>query len=180
MSPAAIDQVLTVAKSTTGLRRVSEAHSGQAAELAVRRSQQVRTVATTPATGWPWKRFAIPAAVILAAVAGVGIAQPQKLLHSESAKASAPHSVAVQSVNVAQPSPATTSKVELPATIRPWQITTLHSRVTGYLSAWHVDLGTRVKTGDVLAELETPELDQEVAEGESQAREASAAAVQAR
>jgi multidrug efflux pump subunit AcrA (membrane-fusion protein) len=180
MSPAAIDQVLTVAKSSTGLRRISDAHPGQSAELAVRRSQQVRVVATAPATGWPWKRFAIPAAVILAAVAGVGIAQPRKLLHSESAVSPVSHLVAVQAVNVAQPSPASTAKVELPATIRPWQVTMLHSRVTGYLSAWHVDLGSRVKTGDVLAELETPELDQEVAEGESQAREAAAAAVQAR
>lgn len=181
MSPSVVDQVFTIAKSSTALRRVAEVQPGQAAELAVRRSQQVRVSAAPPTTGWPWKRYAIPAAVILAAVAGVGIAQPQKLIHPDSTAADhQPHQGAVQSVNVAQPSPATTAKVELPATIRPWQITTLHSRVTGYLSAWHVDLGTRVKTGDVLAELETPELDQEVAEGESQAREAAAAAVQAR
>jgi multidrug efflux pump subunit AcrA (membrane-fusion protein) len=68
----------------------------------------------------------------------------------------------------------------LPATIRPWQTTTLVARVSGYLGAWHRDLGAQVKTGDLLAEIETPELDQQLIEGEALFREAAAAAVQAK
>jgi multidrug efflux pump subunit AcrA (membrane-fusion protein) len=83
-------------------------------------------------------------------------------------------------VNVDRPSPAATASVVLPATFRPWQTTTLHARVSGYLKAWHQDLGANVQAGDLLAEIETPELDQELAEGESLAREAAAAAVQAK
>ena len=56
----------------------------------------------------------------------------------------------------------------------------LHARVSGYLQAWHADLGARVKAGDLLAEIETPELDQELAEAKGLASEATAAAVQAR
>jgi multidrug efflux pump subunit AcrA (membrane-fusion protein) len=48
------------------------------------------------------------------------------------------------------------------------------------LGAWHQDLGARVNEGELLAEIETPELDQELAEGKALAREALAAAAQAR
>ena len=51
--------------------------------------------------------------------------------------------------------------------------------MSGYLTAWHADLGDSVQAGELLAEIETPELDQEVAEGEALAAEAEAAAVQA-
>jgi len=68
----------------------------------------------------------------------------------------------------------------LPATIRPWQTATLAARVSGYLRAWHRDLGAVVKAGDLLAEIDTPELDQELASAEALVHEASAAAVQAR
>jgi multidrug efflux pump subunit AcrA (membrane-fusion protein) len=70
--------------------------------------------------------------------------------------------------------------VVLPATIRPWQATLLYARVSGYLKVWHYDLGARVKKGDLLAEIDTPELDQELAEARGLAREAAAAAVQAK
>ncbi|MEX2026108.1 MAG: efflux RND transporter periplasmic adaptor subunit, partial [Pirellulaceae bacterium] len=82
-------------------------------------------------------------------------------------------------MSIARPAPAESASVVLPATIRPWQTTTLHARVSGYLTAWHRDLGSQVKAGELLAEIETPELDQELAEGEALAREADAAAVQA-
>jgi multidrug efflux pump subunit AcrA (membrane-fusion protein) len=86
----------------------------------------------------------------------------------------------IPQVVTATPKRSATSDVVLPATVRPWQATTLHSRVTGYLLAWHADLGAEVKAGQLLAELETPELDQEVSESEAQAQEALAAAAQAR
>jgi multidrug efflux pump subunit AcrA (membrane-fusion protein) len=82
-------------------------------------------------------------------------------------------------VKVERPERAESAGVVLPATVRPWQTTTLHARVSGYLRAWHYDLGAHVKAGDVLAEIDTPELDQELAEAKALAREAAAAAVQA-
>lgn len=105
--------------------------------------------------------------------------QPWKSVSSEAVPASE-SSAAARSVRVDRPAPATTSSVVLPATLRPWQTTTLYARVSGYLKAWHRDLGSQVKAGELLAEIETPELDQSLAEGESLAREAEAFAAQAK
>lgn len=82
-------------------------------------------------------------------------------------------------VTVTQPTQATSSSVVLPATFRPWQTTTLHARVSGYLKSWHHELGDHVRAGEMLALIETPELDQELAQAHALAGEADAAVVQA-
>jgi RND family efflux transporter MFP subunit len=50
----------------------------------------------------------------------------------------------------------------LPANVRAFEETTLYSRANGYLSKWLVDIGGKVEAGQVLAEIDTPELDQEL------------------
>jgi RND family efflux transporter MFP subunit len=40
----------------------------------------------------------------------------------------------------------------------------IHARVSGYLKAWYVDIGAKVKAGQVLADIDTPELDQQLAQ----------------
>lgn len=106
--------------------------------------------------------------------------QPWKLPSAESHSATISTKPFVKSVEIQRPSPATTANVVLPATFRPWQTAPLSARVSGYLTHWHRDLGDHVLAGDLLAEIETPELDQEVASAESLAREADAAVVQAK
>ena len=54
------------------------------------------------------------------------------------------------------------SKLELPGTIQPLRDTSVYARVSGYVRAWHVDIGDEVKEGQLLVELDTPELDQQV------------------
>jgi multidrug efflux pump subunit AcrA (membrane-fusion protein) len=142
-----------------------------------KRSQRV----VVPAERLPKRRSRKPL-LWLAPAALVAVSafyQPWKSASSETVPAGSSND-AVRTVKVDRPSPAATSSVVLPATLRPWQTTTLHARVSGYLKAWHHDLGARVQAGEVLAEIETPELDQELAEGKSLAREAAAAAVQAK
>lgn len=119
-------------------------------------------------------------AAVFGIAAVVAVAQSRSALRSESIAATGVAAPAVKTVKVARPEAATTSEVVLPATLRPWQSTTLHARVSGYLTAWHKDLGATVKAGEVLAEIETPELDQELAEGEATAAEAMSAVVQAK
>ncbi|HEY3898137.1 MAG TPA: efflux RND transporter periplasmic adaptor subunit [Chthoniobacter sp.] len=53
-------------------------------------------------------------------------------------------------------------KLWLPGNIVANLETTIFARANGYVAKWLVDIGDRVKTGQVLAELETPELDQEL------------------
>ena len=43
----------------------------------------------------------------------------------------------------------------------------IHARVSGYLKAWNVDIGAQVKQGQVLAEIDTPELDQQLAQAKA-------------
>jgi len=51
----------------------------------------------------------------------------------------------------------------LPAQIQAFQNAGIHSRVPGYLKAWYVDIGAPVKKGQLLAEVDTPDLDQQLA-----------------
>jgi RND family efflux transporter MFP subunit len=69
--------------------------------------------------------------------------------------------------------------VSLPGTVKPLEETVLYSRASGYVRDWKVDIGDRVKDGELLAEIETPELDQEIAQGHAQLAQAEAGIAQA-
>ena len=74
----------------------------------------------------------------------------------------------VPAVRVAtvEPSPATTS-VTLPGTTAAFADADIFARATGYIAKRNVDIGDRVKAGDVLAELAVPELDDQISQNES-------------
>jgi membrane fusion protein, multidrug efflux system len=63
----------------------------------------------------------------------------------------------------------------LPGTLQAYYDAQLYSRVPGYVHAWYKDIGAHVKKGDVLALIDTPELDQQI----TQARADVGAAVSA-
>jgi multidrug efflux system membrane fusion protein len=50
----------------------------------------------------------------------------------------------------------------LPGTLQAYYDAQLYSRVPGYVHAWYKDIGAHVKKGDVLAMIDTPELDQQI------------------
>jgi len=52
--------------------------------------------------------------------------------------------------------------LELPGRIEAYARAPIYARVSGYLKNWKYDIGAQVKTGAVLAELETPDLDQQL------------------
>jgi RND family efflux transporter MFP subunit len=53
-------------------------------------------------------------------------------------------------------------QLELPGNITAFEEAPIYARVSGYLKRWYTDIGTRVREGQLLAEIETPELDQEI------------------
>ena len=55
----------------------------------------------------------------------------------------------------------------LPAQLLPYEQTQLFARVDGYVAKWHADRGARVKAGQLLAEIDAPELDQQVRQSEA-------------
>jgi RND family efflux transporter MFP subunit len=56
----------------------------------------------------------------------------------------------------------------LPARIEAWSRAPIYARVSGYLQAWRVDIGAPVKAGQVLATIETPDLDQDLRQAQAQ------------
>jgi RND family efflux transporter MFP subunit len=75
---------------------------------------------------------------------------------------------------------ASTRAMQLPATVTPLQETVVFSRANGYVRRWLFDIGDNVKDGELLAELDTPELDQQLEQGRAQLVQAQAAVLQAK
>jgi RND family efflux transporter MFP subunit len=61
------------------------------------------------------------------------------------------------------------SGLNLPAEVKPWQEASIFARVNGYLKSWLVDIGAHVEKDQLLAEIDTPDLDQQLAQAHSQA-----------
>jgi RND family efflux transporter MFP subunit len=55
----------------------------------------------------------------------------------------------------------------LPGTIQPYNKAAIYARVNGYLKSWNKDIGAQVKTGDVLALIDAPDLDQQFAQAKA-------------
>ena len=73
-----------------------------------------------------------------------------------------------------RPSPAAGGLV-LPAEVKPLLEAPIFSRANGYLKRWLVDIGAHVEAGQLLAEVDTPELDQQLEQARSQLAESEAA-----
>ena len=64
--------------------------------------------------------------------------------------------------------------LNLPGNIQAFVETPIYARTNGYLRKWYVDIGGKVKTGDLLASIDTPEVDQELAQAEAAELQAQA------
>ena len=67
----------------------------------------------------------------------------------------------------------------LPATVSAFDQATLYARATGYIAERHVDIGSRVKAGDLLVRISAPDLDQQLAQANAQMVQTQAALAQA-
>jgi RND family efflux transporter MFP subunit len=70
--------------------------------------------------------------------------------------------------------------LSLPGSVQPLEETVLYARASGYVHKWYVDIGDRVKEGQLLADVDTPELDQELDQARAQLAQAQASLVQSR
>ncbi len=70
--------------------------------------------------------------------------------------------------------------ISLPGSVQPLEETLLYPRTSGYVRRWLVDLGDKVKEGDLLAEIDTPDLDQQINQARAQLAQADAGLLQAR
>jgi RND family efflux transporter MFP subunit len=82
---------------------------------------------------------------------------------------------AIPSVNVVLPKGGAEAEgVELPGNTEAFTDTPIYARTSGYIKHWYVDIGARVKQGQLLAVVETPELDQQLQQAEAQLKNAEA------
>jgi len=70
-------------------------------------------------------------------------------------------------VGVTTPHPAPSTDLTLPGTTLPFQQATIYARVDGYLERRLVDIGDLVKTGQLLAVISAPEIDQQLAQAQA-------------
>src|SRR5579864_5057651 len=83
--------------------------------------------------------------------------------------------LALTTVAVVRPSAEPASdELTLPAQLQAYVESPIYSRTNGYLLRWYKDIGTHVKKGDLLADIDTPEVDQELSQAKA-AREQIAA-----
>jgi RND family efflux transporter MFP subunit len=64
--------------------------------------------------------------------------------------------------------------IELPGNTQAFTEAPIYARTSGYLKQWYFDLGAHVKRGQLLAEIETPELDEQLEQAENQLKTAEA------
>lgn len=75
---------------------------------------------------------------------------------------------ALPSVSVILPSASgEVSSIDLPARFEAYSKAPIYARTNGYLKRWYADIGTRVKAGQVLADIETPDLDQKLLQAQA-------------
>jgi multidrug efflux pump subunit AcrA (membrane-fusion protein) len=55
----------------------------------------------------------------------------------------------------------------LPGNVLAWHESTIYARINGYVKKWDVDIGSHVKAGDLLAEIEAPEVDAQLRQAEA-------------
>ena len=82
---------------------------------------------------------------------------------------------AIPFVSIVQPHQDSKPEIlALPGSIAAWYEAPIHAQVAGYVKSWSQDIGALVKKGDVLAEIDTPELDERVAQARQELGRAQA------
>lgn len=116
--------------------------------------------------------LAVVAACLLALLIFKGIQtrlRAETMLQSEASSDSAPN------VSIVHPKRgAPTSELVLPGSAEAFTETPVYARTNGYLKRWYFDIGTRVTAGQLLAEIETPEVDQQLTQARAELNTARA------
>ena len=156
-------------KPTFALRRIDD-------ELAtVRRKTRRRTPGVADCPGVE-RQGSRPVGTLGAGRRGAGRSSPSagslvaatlpRLRHEkelDAAAARAADSPPAVAVATARRAPAT-SELTLPGNAQPFREAALYARTNGYLKRWLVDIGDRVKEGQLLAEISTPDVDDQLAQ----------------
>jgi RND family efflux transporter MFP subunit len=148
---------------------MSEKHSKQ---IVLNEEALVSTLRTRSRSTW-WIALVLFVFAVLIALGILGgihsRIEAQTTLH-EIAKESA-----VPFVEIVRPKASTTAQeIALPGNTQAFNDTPIYARTSGYVKEWYVDIGTRVKQGELLATIETPELDHQLEQARADLKTAEA------
>jgi RND family efflux transporter MFP subunit len=118
--------------------------------------------------------YTIPA-VCLALFAGLAYWRVETRLHVRAALVPSATGSSDISVAVTHPRRSDANQtVTLPGNVQAFVETPIYARTDGYLKSWYVDIGGRVKAGQLLATIEAPEVDQQLRQAEAAQLQAEA------
>jgi RND family efflux transporter MFP subunit len=116
--------------------------------------------------------------IVASALAGIGI---WSRIHADNALVKRTNELAAPTVIVAAPKAGSpVDSFVLPGNVTSFTDSPIYARTSGYLTRWYFDIGAKVKKGALLAEIATPELDQQLAQAEADLNTAQANANNAR
>lgn len=122
---------------------------------------------------WSFRRLApILGVLLVVTILGIGIMGHLRQRQAQADFSEKTSAVAVEFIRV-HPRDKPIELI-LPGNIEAVHQTTLNARVSGYISRWLVDIGDTVKEGQLLAEISTPDLDQELAQAQHQLQQSQA------
>jgi RND family efflux transporter MFP subunit len=114
------------------------------------------------------KRGWLVTMIAFLAVAGIVVSGIVRRVRARATVSAETAAMAVPLVNVVSPQrTAPSHELVLPGNVEPFMTAPIYSRSSGYVKKWYVDIGARVKKGQLLAEIDTPEVDQQLQQSRS-------------
>lgn len=131
--------------------------------------ERIKPTETTPANPRPHSisRWLLPVSIV-AIAAGVVIVGIWSRVRAEADLRTVTAQMAVPSVAVVNPRPAAPAdEIILPGSIQPFISSPVYARTDGYLKKWYFDIGAHVRQGQLLATIQSPEIDEQLAQARS-------------
>src|SRR5258708_258744 len=99
----------------------------------------------------------------------LGVSAVSQRMSEHKALAQQTEQMAVPYVSVIRATPIdTNSEMMLPGSLKPNVESPIYARTNGYLKKWYKDIGSHVEKGEILAEIDTPEIDQQLAQSRAE------------
>jgi RND family efflux transporter MFP subunit len=133
--------------------------------------EQIETAPSCPLNNRglrPSRRRWLIAAIVVLAATGLLAAGIRSRVRDETNLRAVTTQLAVPSVSVVMAKQtAPSQEIILPGNIEPFVTSPIYARTDGYLKTWYFDIGAHVKAGDLLAIIQTPEVDEQLAQARS-------------
>jgi RND family efflux transporter MFP subunit len=122
------------------------------------------------------RRLRIGAVLVTIAAAGIVANGMMVRMQARAEQESSAVAQSVSTVSVVRPQSDSAGNVlTLPGNLQAWYSAPIYARVPGYVTKWYKDIGAHVHKGEVLADIDTPELDQQIEQAKADLANAQAA-----